>query len=186
MSIPATKLLGTWYELIRYRTNNDLPCIYNSQFSFHESLPGTVFVHHRARLNGVHLQKTGIAHFDGEFVQIELSKSERDNFIKQYRDILHHVNQESVLVVAERLPKLRIEKIWECHVKGPKYMIVSDKERKILHVLSQWTNPAEHDYNEIMFYLSQHFDLQRIVQIPHYTSHHYCTKTEFKKYHIDD
>ena len=212
------KLMGKWYELIRYQNWYEPTFGFNTTARYTRIDETHFAVHNCTHINGKEINSYGTGTFlGGNNFRVDFPIEEILGLQQSYKKVLgdNFKVQPSVGLIdktsqpqkatyisnrcmespykesapsknidnSKMIPNYVVMRIWECHVKGYKYIVVSDPDKKSMFVLSQWYDPSFTDYSEIMTYLSENFDLTKIIQVPHYTHNHYCDKTRVKSYH---
>lgn len=185
------KLMGKWYEIIRYQNWYEPTIGFNTTAKYTRIDETHFLVHNRTHINGKEINSYGTGTFLGaNNFRVDFSLEEIMGLQVKYKELLGDnlkvkINNEGGPPEFSKniIPNYVIMRIWECHVKGYKYFVVSDPKKESMFVLSQWYDPSFTDYAEIMTYLSENFDISKIVQVPHYTHNHYCDKTHVKSYH---
>jgi lipocalin len=141
------KYLGIWYELIHYRSWFQMDYNYNTQAEYILSNTGNIIVHNTTIKNGKETEIYGIAtklndySFHVDFFNNDENKSEPNYIIDRY-----WVNDKDEYI----------------------YAVVTDPYKNFLFVLSRLKNPPLSEYNILMRYVNKNFDINRIVQTPHY------------------
>ena len=164
-SFELCKYLGVWYELAHYPSWFQRNDNYNTMAEYTLNTDGTVHVHNSTISNGSPFDSHGMAQylsgtsFRVDFPIPEVAKLEQS---KQFNVGLNNFDQRS------DGPNYVIEKIWTNCYGQYIFAIVTDPQHDSLYILSRYSRPSLIAYNEIIQYVIQHFDRDRLVQTPHY------------------
>lgn len=77
--------------------------------------------------------------------------------------------------VAKSLPQMDranyiVNHVWYAQNKGAyHFAVVTNAEKTTLWVLSRQPHPSRKNYEKLIAYVSQHFDVTKAVATPHYT-----------------
>lgn len=157
------KYLGTWYELACYpswfqRTSN-----YNTTADYQLNTDGSLLVTNSTINSGKIFTSIGRAIRMGQCsFKVDFTPQEKANlaFSNGYNiDISSFVNQD---------PNYIIDKLYVNEYGDYIFAIVTDSDKKTLYVLSRLSNPPLYLYNMLMEYVVQNYDIDRLVQVPHF------------------
>lgn len=161
------KYLGIWYELIHYPSWFQRNDNYNT-IAEYSLLPGenpSIQVHNATISQGKRFDSMGVAKYLGgnsfrvDFPRPEVSKLQQSGEFKMWSKISQELTQNE--------PNYVVDMIWTNKFGDYVFAVVTDSRRESLYVLSRYKNPSLVAYNQIMEYVVQNYDRDRLVQTPH-------------------
>jgi len=156
------KYMGTWYELMHYPTWFDKNMSYNTT-AVYQFVNNQIQVHNSTMINGQYFDSYGTAKIISpiqlrvDFPMAEVNKLTSTNQFTLPHDYKN--NDE---------PNYIIDYIWINHKGQYIFSVVTDLNKQSLYVLSRFKRPPLQAYHELMNYIKQHYDIDKIVQTPHY------------------
>jgi len=166
MSTPfeLSKYLGTWYELIHYPSWFQRNDHYNTTAEYTMNPDGTVEVRNYSISHGTEFNSVGTATlltdngFWVNFAPKEIASLQQSGefiHLDHPIDITPHINYV-------------VEKLWTNQFGEYIFAVVTDDKHDSLYLLSRYPHPSLISYNELISYVIDHFDRDRLVQTPHF------------------
>lgn len=162
-----TKYLGIWYELMHYPSWFQRNDNYNTTAEYSMTRDGVIIVHNSTITRGEPFDSYGTATQMGEasfrvdFAPPEVERLEVSQEFKPPMDMAEIIGDPSQ-------PNYVIDKIWLNQYGEYIFAVVTNPERDALYVLSRFKHPSLTAYNEIMSYVVENYDRDRLVQTPHF------------------
>lgn len=157
------KYLGKWYELAHYpswfQRNDNINTV--AEYSLNSD--GTVNVHNSTLIPGTSMQPLdsygtathlGGTSFNVQFAMPEVTK-------------LAISGQFKTPNIQMTGPNYVIDRLWTDAAGNYIFVVVTDSQRNSLYVLSRDPHPCLQHYNEVMGYVIEHYDRDRLVQVSH-------------------
>lgn len=153
------KYLGKWYELGSWFQQNDQ---YNTTAEYY--LDGdNLRVINTTINNGKPISSEGFAtqlynnHFRVNFLTTEIDK------------LLNTINEDDK-IKDENYANYVIDHIWVNYDGEYIFAIVTDQDHQSLYILSRYKHPSLYAYNEVIDYVIEHYDKNKLVATPHYSN----------------
>ena len=169
----VNKYLGTWYELAHYPSWFQRNDNYNTMAEYN-ILPGDsplVQVHNSTISKGKRFDSMGVASYLGgssfrvDFPRPEISKLQQSG---EFKMLGFPVSGQIPQELTQNGPNYVVDMIWTNKFGDYVFAVVTDPSRQSLYVLSRYKNPSLVAYNQIMEYVVQNYDRDRLVQTPHF------------------
>lgn len=158
----VNRYMGKWYELVHYPSWFQRNDNYNTTAEYSLNDNGTVKVHNTTITKGQVVESYGTAKeiSNGKF-RVDFDIKEVANVVNtgQFTQYQRNNDEEANYV---------IDKIWINKYEDYVFAVVTDNKRNALYLLSRHQHPTLADYNDLMTYISEHYDRDRLVQTPHY------------------
>lgn len=173
-SFELCKYLGVWYELLHYPSWFQRNDNYNTKAEYSLNSDGTVHVHNSTISKGIPFDINGTARYlSGTSLRVDFPIPDINNLKQstQFNIPSSKGNQQRSLPFGgdqRSLPNYVIEKIWTNCYGQYIFAVVTDPQHESLYVLSRYPHPSLIAYNQIMEYVVENFDRNRLVQTPHY------------------
>lgn len=159
------KYLGVWYELVHYPSWFQRNDNYNTtaEYSLANETDMVIKVVNSSIAQGQKFESVGSAKYLGgnnlrvDFAPKEVGKLVQSGQFKQFQGMMD-----------QNAPNYVIDKIWTNAYGQYIFAVVTDPAKQSLYVLSRYANPSLAAYNEIMQYVIQNYDRDRLVQTPHF------------------
>jgi lipocalin len=170
MSVPfvfdINKYMGIWYELIHYpswfQRNDD----YNTMAEYSLNSDGTIKVHNSTITHGKKFESYGIARrINDNSLRVDFPVSETIKLTNS-QEFKTPENVGSLNNSCQ--PNYVIDKIWVNMYGEYIFAIITDLNRQSLYVLSRYKHPSLISYNQIMTYVINNYDRDRLVQTPQF------------------
>lgn len=167
MTFDIHKYVGKWYQLITYpmwfqRSDN-----YNTTAEYTLLSNGEIQIVNSTISRGRQFQSIGRAYQMDEFsLRVDFPDAEINRLIASGEFNLDSGEISSFLNQA--LPNYVIKKIWINKYGEYLFSVITDPTKQTLYVLSRYENPSLEAYNQIMTYVLDNFDRDRLVQVPHF------------------
>lgn len=157
------RYMGKWYELVHYPSWFQRNDNYNTTAEYSLNSDGSVKVHNSTITKGQLVESYGTAKL------ISNGKLRVDFDIKEIANLVNtgQFNQYQQLSNDDE-PNYVIDKIWTNKYDEYVFAIVTDNKRNSLYLLSRYQHPNLTDYNDLMTYIIDYYDRDRLVQTPHY------------------
>lgn len=157
------KYLGTWYELAHYPSWFERNDNYNTTAHYKLDCDNNVIVTNSAISNGKEFVSTGTARrmgqlsFRVDFPMPEVAKLQSSG----------EFNLPMNMLPSDE-PNYVIDKIWYNIHDEYVFAVVTDPRRESLYVLSRYPHPSLCAYNEVMKYVIENYNRDKLVQTPHF------------------
>ena len=159
-----SKYLGTWYELAHYPSWFQRNDNFNTTAEYSLNADGTVAVHNSTLVPGAEIKRfdsygtaTPVTNttFQVQFSMPEVSKLAMSGEFKP----------PSFEMVT---PNYVIDRLWTDVHGNYVFAVVTDAKKQSLYVLSRCAWPSLAHYAEVMCYVVNNYDRDRLVQVTHY------------------
>lgn len=155
----TSEYAGRWYELLRYPVPFQQGANYNTTADYTLLKDGTVNVVNTTYLNGKKITAHGIAHPAGEH-QFHVDFDDMD-----MRRLMPNKKEEE----DHSKPNYIIQRIWLDDEHAYSFAVVTNMERDALWMLSRKKRPSLAHYEEVLKFVSDHYDSAKFILTPHYT-----------------
>lgn len=160
------KYTGLWYELIHYPSWFQGANTYNTT-AYYELVDNQIHVHNSTIVNGQYFDSYGTAQIvTGGQLRVDFPMSEVNKLVSSKQFALDDTSQQ--YMVNKNEPNYVIDYIWTNAKEEYMFSIVTDLHKESLYVLSRLRHPSLEVFNKVMSYVSEHYDVKKLVQTPHY------------------
>jgi apolipoprotein D and lipocalin family protein len=157
--------LGRWYELAHYPSWFQRNDNYNTEAYYTLNNDGTIAVRNSTMLNGLQITSYGIAHVlsGAGRLNVDFSPPEVNKVVSTFGETTQN-NYITDPNVANYVIDMIFTNLYGQYI----FAIVTNDSKDSLFVLSRYPNPSLTAYNQIMAYITEHYDSKRMVQTPHF------------------
>jgi lipocalin len=160
------KYKGVWFELMHYPSWFQGSNTYNTK-AIYTILNNQIQVHNSTIVNGQQYDSYGTAKIiKNNQLRVDFPMTEVNKLISSSQ--FETPDQTFFDKKYTNEPNYIIDYIWTNTQDQYMISIVTDLDKNSLYVLSRVKNPSLAVYNEVMSYVSKHYDVKKIVQTPHY------------------
>lgn len=169
------KYLGTWYELIHYPSWFQRNDNYNTTATYSLNIDGSVSVSNRTMSRGQEFISNGTAQYlGGENLMVRFSPDTIGNLLKtgEYREQVSDSSYTEDIkdyFKTTNEPNYVIDMIWTNKYGQYIFAVVTDPSKKSLFVLSRYPHPSIVAFNQVIEYVVNNYDRDRLVQTGHFS-----------------
>jgi apolipoprotein D and lipocalin family protein len=155
--------MGVWYELIHYPSWFQRNDNYNTKAVYSLNSDGSIKVQNSTITQGQYVESIGIAKvISAGQLRVDFAPKEVQNLVQtgQFKNKMKQMDTTE--------PNYIIDKIWIDKCGNYIFAVVTDLNKDALYLLSRNPQPHLENYNELMSYIVNNYDRDRLVQTPHY------------------
>ncbi len=160
------KYLGKWYELLHYPSWFQQNDQYNTTAEYY-------LENDRIRIINTTVDQGKPISSEGFATQLH-DNHFRVNFLSTEVDkLLNTINGDlshNDIHIDENYANYVIDHIWVNYDGDYIFAVVTDQDYNSLYVLSRYKHPSLYAYNEVIDYVVEHYDKNKLVATPHYSN----------------